>query len=77
MLKSVYLAPDEFTAITLKEMLASRKIKAITRRFETSWLDGLPKVMKGGWGEVLVDERDHEEAEKYVKEFLEQSEKKE
>ncbi len=73
MLKCVYLAPDEFTAITLKEMLASRNIKAITRRFETSWLDGLPKVMKGGWGEVLVDENDHEEAEKCVKEFLEQS----
>lgn len=74
MLKRVYLAPDEFTAITLREMLASRKIKAITRRFETSWLDGLPKIMKGGWGDVLVDEKDEKEAEEYIKEFLEQSE---
>jgi hypothetical protein len=73
MLKRVYLAPDEFTAITLKEMLASRNIKAMTRRFETSWLDGLPKMMKGGWGEVLVDEKDVEEAEVCIKEFLEQS----
>ena len=73
MLKRVYLAPDEFTAITLKEMLASRDIKAITRRFETSWLDGLPKMMKGGWGEVLVDEKDVEQAETCIKEFLEQS----
>jgi hypothetical protein len=73
MLKRVYMAPDEFTAITLKEMLASRDIKAITRRFETSWLDGLPKVMKGGWGDVLVDEKDAELAEEYIKEFLEQS----
>ena len=73
MLKRVYLAPDEFTAITLKEMLASRDIKAMTRRFETSWLDGLPKVMKGGWGEVLVDEKDANQAEEYIKEFLEQS----
>jgi hypothetical protein len=77
MLKRAYLAPDEFTAITLKEMLASRKIKAMTRRFETTWLDGLPKVMKGGWGEVLVDEEDLEKAEEYIKEFLEQSEKAE
>ena len=73
MLKPVYVAPDEFTAITLKEMLASRDIKAITRRFETSWLDGLPKVMKGGWGEVLVDEKDEKQAEECIKEFLEQS----
>lgn len=77
MLKRAYLAPDEFTAITLKEMLASRKIKAITRRFETTWLDGLPKVMKGGWGEVLVDDEDLEKAEEYIKEFLEHSEKSE
>jgi hypothetical protein len=73
MLKRVYIAPDEFTAITLKEMLASRDIRAITRRFETSWLDGLPKVMKGGWGEVLVDEKDEIQAEECIKEFLEQS----
>lgn len=72
MLKSIYIAPDEFIAITLKEMLASRKIKAITQRFETTWLDGLPKMMKGGWGDVLVDEKDAEEAEEYIKEFLEE-----
>lgn len=72
MLKRVYLAPDEFTAITLKEMLISKNIKAITRRFETTWLDGLPKIMKGGWGDVLVDEKDQEKAEEYIKEFLEQ-----
>jgi hypothetical protein len=73
MLKSVYIAPDEFTAITIREILASRNIKAITRRFETSWLDGLPKVMKGGWGDVLVDERDEKEAAEYIEEFIEQS----
>ncbi|UCD19426.1 MAG: hypothetical protein JSU64_08445 [candidate division WOR-3 bacterium] len=74
MLKRVYIAPDEFIAITLKEMLASRNIKAITRRFETTWLDGLPKMMKGGWGDVLVDEKDVEEAEECIKEFLEEHE---
>ena len=73
MLKSVYLAPDEFTAITLREMLASRNIKAIARRFETSWLDGLPKMMKGGWGDILVDEKDEKEATEYIEEFIEKS----
>lgn len=73
MLKRVYIAPDEFTAITLREMLKSRDIQAMIRGFETSWLDGLPKVMKGGWGEVLVYEQDLEKAEEYIKEFLEES----
>lgn len=71
MLKSAYLAPDEFTAITLREMLKGKGINAMIQRFETTWLDGLPKIMKGGWGEVLVDEQDLEDAEKYIEEFLE------
>ncbi len=73
MFKRVYLAPDEFTAITLREMLKSQNIKAMIRRFETSWLDGLPKMMKGGWGEVLVYEEDIEKAEEYIREFLQDS----
>lgn len=70
MLKSAYLAPDEFTAITLREMLKGKGINVMIRRFETTWLDGLPKIMKGGWGEVLVNEQDLEDAEKYIEEFL-------
>lgn len=73
MLKRIYLAPDEFTAITLREMLKSRNIQAMIRRFETSWLDGIPKMMHGGWGEVLVNEEDAKEAEEYVNEFLKDS----
>lgn len=70
MLKSAYLAPDEFTAITLREMLKSNDIPAVIKRFETTWLDGLPKIMKGGWGEVLVDEKNLEDAKKHIEEFL-------
>ncbi len=73
MLKRVYMAPDEFTAITLREMLKSRDIQALIRRFETSWLDGLPKVMQGGWGEVLVHEDDETLAREYIEEFLQGS----
>lgn len=70
MLKCAFMAPDEFTAITLREMLKGKGIIAMIQRFETTWLDGLPKIMKGGWGEVLVDEQDLEDAEKYIEEFL-------
>jgi hypothetical protein len=70
MLKRAYKAPDEFTAITIREMLKSRNIEAIIKPYETSWLDGLPKIMKGGWGDVLVHEQDEAEARKCVEEFL-------
>jgi len=70
MLKRVYLAPDEFTAITLREMLEGKDIRTMIRRFETTWLDGLPKMMKGGWGEVLVNEKDAAAATEYIEEFL-------
>jgi hypothetical protein len=75
MLKRVYLAPDELTAITLREMLKSVHITAVIQRFETTWLDGLPRVMKGGWGEVLVDERDAQDAEQHIQTFMEESER--
>ncbi len=70
MLKRVFLAQDEFSAITIKEMLAGHNINALVRRFETTWLDGLPKLMEGGWGEVLVEEKNLELAKEYVREFL-------
>ncbi len=70
MLKRAYLAQDEFTAITIKEMLKGHNIEALVRRFETTWLDGLPKMMEGGWGEVLVDEKDLDQAADCIQEFL-------
>jgi hypothetical protein len=74
MLKSVFKAPDEFAAITIREMLAADNIEAIVRRFETTWLDGLPKVLKGYWGEVLVTEEDWAEADECVRDFLKATE---
>ena len=73
MLVRAFIAPDEFTAITIREMLISININAMIRRFETSWLDGLPKMMKGGWGEVMVNEEDLEEAKNSIDEFLQNS----
>lgn len=76
MLKCVYLPPDEFTAITIREMLKGKNIQAEIKRFETSWLDGLPKIMKGSWGEVLVIESEVAAAEEYIREFIQDSENK-
>lgn len=70
MLKSVYQAPNEFAAITIKEMLASQNIESVIRGNETTWLDGLPTVLKGYWCEVMVREEDAAEAEECIQEFL-------
>jgi hypothetical protein len=74
MLKSVFKAPDEFAAITVREMLAANNIEAVIRRYETTWLDGLAKVFKGYWGEVLVTEEDWAEADECVQDFLKATE---
>ncbi len=74
MLKSVFKAPNEFAAITIKEMLKSQNIESVIRGNETTWLDGLPTVLKGYWCEVMVREEDFAEAEECVQEFLKLSE---
>lgn len=74
MLKSAYQAPDEFTAITIRELLAANGIEAVIRRLETTWLDGIPKVLRGYWGDVLVAEEDLAEAEACVQDFLKEAE---
>ncbi len=74
MLKSVYKAPNEFAAITIKEMLRSQNIESVIRGNETTWLDGIPAVFKGYWCEVMVREEDFAEAEECVQEFLKLSE---
>lgn len=70
MFKRVYIAPDEFTAVTLRDFLENEGIHVLLRRYETSWLDGLPKVMMGGWGEIAVTEDDYQEACRLIDIFL-------
>jgi hypothetical protein len=53
-MKKVYVAPDEFMALSVKSLLDEEGILSDIRRYENVWLDGLPKLMHGGWGEVLV-----------------------
>ncbi|RKX70977.1 hypothetical protein DRP53_03165 [candidate division WOR-3 bacterium] len=70
MYKRVYVAPDEFTAVAIRDFLENEGIHVMLRRYETSWLDGLPKVMMGGWGEIAVSEDDYEEARRLIEIFL-------
>jgi len=70
MFKKVYVAPDEFTAVALRDFLEKEGIHAFLRRYETTWLDGLPRLMFGGWGEIAVSEDDYDDAKRLIKVFL-------
>ena len=70
MFKSVYVAPDEFTAVTIRDFLENEGIHVLLRRYETTWLDGLPKLMMGGWGEIIVSEDDYDDAGRLIEIFL-------
>ncbi len=69
-MKKVYVAPDEFMALSVKSLLDEEGILSDIRRYENVWLDGLPKLMHGGWGEVLVTEDDFDDAKVLVDAFL-------
>lgn len=69
-MKKVYVAPDEFMALSVKSLLDEEGILSDIRRYENVWLDGLPTLMHGGWGEVLVTEDDFDDAKVLVDAFL-------
>jgi len=48
----VYKAPDEFSAITIKEMLESQGISAMIRSTQIPWYDNVMQRVTGVWGEI-------------------------
>jgi len=69
-MKSVYKAPDEFMAITIKSLLENEGIKVIVKSYQIAMYDNIAQVMKPCWGEVLVSDDDYEEAKSIVKDYL-------
>ena len=69
-MRQVYVAPDEFMAISIKSLLDEEGIPNELRRYENVWLNGLPKLMHGAWGEILVFEEDFDDAKVLVDAFL-------
>lgn len=73
-LKSVFKPEDELMAMTIKSLLEQSGIKAVIHSFQIPWYNGLAKMMRPEWGEILVDEDDFNEANEIITNFL-QSEK--
>jgi hypothetical protein len=69
-LKSVYKPENELMAVTIKSLLEESGIKAMIHSFQIPWYDGLAKMMKPDWGEILVDEDDYNEAYVTISNFL-------
>jgi len=66
----VYDAPDEFMALTIKSLLEQNHIKAILKSYQIPLYDSIGTLMKGKWGEVLVEDMDEKKARELIKGFL-------
>ncbi|MCX8015196.1 MAG: DUF2007 domain-containing protein [candidate division WOR-3 bacterium] len=69
-LKTVFKPENELIAMTIKSLLEESGIKAIIHSFQIPWYDGLAKMMRPEWGEILVDEDDFNEATEIITNFL-------
>ncbi len=57
-------------AMSIKSLLEESGINAIIHSFQIPWYNGLAKMMRPEWGEILVDEDDYDEAKEIVDKFL-------
>jgi len=69
-LVSVYSAPDEFLALSVKALLEEAGIEAEVRSCQIPWYDGIAKMMRPAWGEVVVLARDRDRSMELVDAFL-------
>ena len=73
-LKSLFKPENELMAMSVKSLLEAAGISAIIHSYQIPWYNGLAKMMRSAWGEVLVDEDDYDEAKEIVNKFLESEE---
>lgn len=70
-LKIVHKPENELMAMTIKSLLEQAGISAVIHSFQIPWYNGLAKMMRPDWGEILVDEDDYDEATEIINNFLE------
>lgn len=69
-LVSVYVAPDEFSALAVQRFLLEADIPSHVRSAQIPWIDGIMYNIKGYWGQVLVAAEDSEHARELVADYL-------
>ncbi|MEO0108882.1 MAG: DUF2007 domain-containing protein [candidate division WOR-3 bacterium] len=69
-LKVLYKPGDEFLGIRIHDLLAQEGIESILRSYQMPWYDGIAKMMRPEWGEILVSDQDYERAFEILKDLL-------
>ena len=69
-LTAVYKPADELMANTVRDLLEQSGIPALIHSYQLPAYDGIARVMRPAWGEVLVEESDLERARELVRGFL-------
>lgn len=69
-LVNVYDAPNEFMALSIESLLEQNHIKVILKSYQIPLYDSIGTLMKGKWGEVLVEDKDEKKARELIKGFL-------
>lgn len=69
-LKVLYKAPDELMANSVRDLLEENGVAAMVRSFQIPAYDGIAKMMRPDWGQVLVDDEDWERAKELLDGFL-------
>lgn len=67
---TVYKPENELMAMSVKSLLEQSGIPVVLRSYQIPWYDGIAKMMRPAWGEILVDEQDYPQALEIVQNFL-------
>ena len=69
-LKVLYKPADEVLAIRIKDWLEQQGIEVALRSYQMPWYDGLAKMMRPEWGEVIVADEDYPRARELLDDLL-------
>jgi len=69
-LKVLYRSPDELMANAVRDLLEQNGIPALIRSFQIPAYDGIARMMRPDWGQVLVEDADLDRATELLDGFL-------
>jgi len=67
---SVWQLDDEAQGILLKKVLREEGILSELRSEQIPWMNGIMKVARGYWGDLMVLEKDKFKAQEIIKSYL-------
>lgn len=75
-MRSVYKAPDEFMAITIRSLLENEGMKVFVKSYQIAMYDNIAQMMRPWWGEIFVPDKDWGQAKSIVEDYLASFEQK-